>query len=431
MRRAMFPLALPLALALVTAAPLASTTLGAAGDLDTSFGNAGKVTTDFGFGGGSDDNALSMAINHRGEILVAGTLFSVQGQRFALSRYTPDGALDASFGSAGRVITDFGDWASSGTDLALGPNGKIVVAGYTYHGEGNVDIALASYETNGTLDPAFSDDGRVTLDIGSWDSAEAVAVQSDGKIVTGGTSGPSFVMVLARHMPDGSLDASFGSAGIVMGPPLGTVLDLTTQSDGKIVVAGYQGVDGEDLILARYLPDGSLDPTFGSSGITTTDLGGGDAINAIALQRDGRIVAAASSWDRTGRVCRFIVARYTADGALDASFGQGGLAAETGFGGTNESANAIMVQPDGHIVAAGRTGTEEYASFDFALARYNADGSLDASFGDAGKVTTDLGGHGDFAQAVARQRGRIVVAGIAWISGWEDFALARYRPHGR
>ncbi len=331
------------------------------------------------------------------------------------------GDLDPSFGTGGTVITSFG-----GTDVAsavvIQPDGKLVVAGRT-NIAGNTVFALARYNPNGSLDPAFGTGGLVTTDFGSTDQAFAVALQADGKIVTAGRRGSD--VIVARYNADGSQDTLFGSNGRVITNFGATelALALVLQPDGKIVVAGRTNKptpNGNfDFALARYESTGTVDITFGTAGLVTTDFGGSvDRAFAMALQPDGKLVVAGDS------DANFALARYNSDGSLDSSFGAGGKVV-TSFGGTDQ-ASAVILQPDGKIVVAGQTDTG--VSIDFALARYMPDGSLDGAFGSGGRVTTNFTGTSDdLGSAVALQfDGKIVVGGTSD----DNFALARYTPGG-
>ena len=306
--------------------------------------------------------------------------------------------------------------------VVIQPDGKLVVAGRT-NIAGNTVFALARYNPNGGLDPAFGTGGLVTTDFGSTDQAFAVALQADGKIVTAGRRGSD--VIVARHNADGSLDTLFGSNGRVITNFGATeqALALVLQPDGKIVVAGRTNKPAPngnfDFALARYESGGAIDITFGTLGLVTTDFGGSvDRAFAMALQPDGKLVVAGDS------DANFALARYNSDGSLDASFGAGGKVI-TSFGGTDQ-ASAVILQPDGKIVVAGQTDTG--ISIDFALARYMPDGSLDGAFGSGGRVTTNFTGTtDDLGSAVALQSdGKIVVGG----SSNDNFALARYTPGG-
>jgi uncharacterized delta-60 repeat protein len=332
------------------------------------------------------------------------------------------GDLDPSFGTGGTVITSFG-----GTDVAsavvIQPDGKLVVAGRT-NIAGNTVFALARYNPNGGLDPAFGTGGLVTTDFGSTDQAFAVALQGDGKIVTAGRRGSD--VIVARYNANGSVDSSFGSTTGRVITNFGATeqaLALVLQPDGKIVVAGRTNKPAPsgnfDFALARYEASGTLDLTFGTAGLVTTDFGGSvDRAFAMALQPDGKLVVVGDS------DANFALARYDSNGSLDASFGAGGKVI-TSFGGTDQ-ASAVILQPDGKLVVAGQTDTG--ISIDFALARYMPDGSLDGTFGSGGRVTTNFTGNSDdLGSAVVLQSdGKIVVGGTSE----DNFALARYTPEG-
>jgi uncharacterized delta-60 repeat protein len=403
-----------------------------AGDLDPTFGSDGKVTTDFGF---ALDRANGVTIQPDGRIIAAGSTFQAgPGFDFALARYNTDGTLDASFGSDGTVTTDFG----SSEDLALGvaiqPNGKIVAAGFSRQAGTFEDIALARYNRDGTLDASFGSDGPVTSDFGSSnDQAAGVAIQPNGRIVAAGSStqAGTFDFALARYNPDGTLDASFGSGGKVttdFGSSSDTGTGVAIQHNGAIVVAGSsnQAGTGFDFALAQYNTDGTLDASFGSGGKVTTDFGSSnDQAAGVAIQPNDKIVAAGQSLQPGPTGDDFALARYNPDGTLDASFGSGGKVT-TDFGSSLDRAQGVAIQSNGRIVAAGLSN--QAGTFDFALARYNPDGTLDASFGSGGKVTTDFGSTLDLANGVAIQpHGRIVAAGLSNQAGTGfDFALARY-----
>src|SRR5581483_7806589 len=276
-------------------------------------------------------------------------------------------------------------------------------------------------------------------DNGSDDGARAVAIQSDGKIVVIGFSDANrdFDFALARYNPDGSLDTSFGGDGKVLtdfGGSDDEAFGVAIQADGKIVVAGFSDVNGDfDFAIVRYNPDGSLDNTFGSGGKITTDFGGGsdDGAFALSIQTDGRIVASGFSIPGVGKTADFAIARYNPDGSLDTTFGNGGGVLTDFNNHSDDVSFAIAIQTDGKIVAAGFSDTGSGSATDFAIARYNTDGSPDTTFDNDGKVITDFGGDDDEANGVAIQSdGKIVAAGFSDANGDFDFALARYNPDG-
>lgn len=413
----------------------------AAGDLDPSFGTGGKVTTDFF---GDIDRANALALQSDGKIVVAGTAVnSNTGGDFALTRYNSDGSLDMSFGTAGKVTTDFFGFFDEARAVAIQSNGKIVATGVTFSNDSFTDFALARYNIDGSLDSTFGTAGKVTTGFPLTDErANAVVLQGDGKIIVAGVffrNTLSADFVVARYNSDGSLDTTFGTAGKTSTDFLHNADEanaLTLQSDGKIVAVGYASDIslGPQFALARYNSDGSLDTTFGTAGKVITYF----FINrvrydyeakAVAIQSDGKIVAAGFILSPSFGPF-FALARYNGDGSLDATFGLRGTIPTNIVGIFGGEANAVTIQGNGKIVAAGFKGTFGPLDLDFELARYNSDGSLDTTFGIGGIVATDFSGGFDEANAVAIQSdGKIVAAGFAGNTGTGiDFALARYNP---
>ncbi|MDQ0312841.1 putative delta-60 repeat protein/putative repeat protein (TIGR01451 family) [Kitasatospora herbaricolor] len=386
----------------------------APGDLDPGFGTGGRVTTDFG---GSGDEARALAVQADGRIVAAG----VRDGDFALARYNTDGSLDAGFGTGGRVTTDFDGGGDAANGVAVQADGRIVAVGVSESSAGGNFFSVVRYNADGSLDTGFGTGGKVITDFGSGgiNEAFAVAVQADNKVVAAGLNGGDFA--LARYNTDGSPDAGFGTGGTVLtdfAGGAGAVHGVAVQADGRIVAAGYTGnnVGNYDFALARYTGTGGLDGGFGTGGRVTTSFGAFESANGVAVQADGRIVAAGVSGND------FALARYTSAGAPDTGFGTGGRVT-TDFGGS-ENAQAVAVQGDGRIVAAGSGATG--GSSNFVLARYNTVGGLDTGFGTGGRVLTDFGGF-DQAHGVAVQAdGRIVAAGLTD----NDFALARYEGGG-
>jgi uncharacterized delta-60 repeat protein len=355
-------------------------------DLDSSFAGGGIVTRDFA---DSTDEARGVAIQGDGKLVTAGVARIPGFGDFALARYKTDGSLDPTFSGDGLVTTDFGSSAEAFA-VAIQGDGKIVAAGYA----SDADFALARYNTDGSLDPTFDGDGLVTTDFaGDFDRARAMVIQGDGKIVAAGWAvvpGPC-CFALARYNTDGSLDTTFSGDGRVttdFGADGAQAVAL--QADGKIVAGGFTVVTGTiDFALARYNSDGSLDTTFSGDGkVATNFTGDPDEARALAIQGDGKIVAAGGAG--VFGIADFALARYKTDGSLDPSFGGDGKVRMDFAGGIDE-ASAMAIQGDGKIVAAGRVRVS-VNNYDFALARYNTDGSLDPSFDVDGLVTTDFGG---------------------------------------
>ena len=385
----------------------------APGDLDSTFGTGGKVTTDLGCCGGG---ANAIAIQTDGKLIAAGA--SGAGA-FALSRYNRDGTLDPTFGTGGIVTTVNGIFDVFRA-VTLQADGKIVAAGSSCSPIGGCfQLAVARYNSDGSLDTSFGLGGSVITTYTSPIQAFAVAIQSDGKIVAaGGTLSPlASDFILARYNSDGSLDASFGTGGFVTTDFFGgndRATGLALQKDGKIVAVGVGG-PSFDFALARYNADGTLDTTFGSGGLVTTDFGSFQSANGVAIQSDGKIVAAGVGGNQ------FAVARYNPDGTLDTSFNGTGKATTLFFGQNIETATSLAIQSNGKIVLAGTV------PFNFALARFNSNGTLDTSFHGNGQVTTDFGSASDANAVLVQPDGMIVAAGGAGPFTPSDlFALARY-----
>ncbi|MFN9437114.1 MAG: cadherin domain-containing protein, partial [Planctomycetota bacterium] len=283
----------------------------------------------------------------------------------------------------------------------------------------------------GDLDITFDGDGKVTTAVESFDdTARSVAIQSDGKIVVAGTSyiwGNAYDFALTRYNSDGSLDTTFDGDGKVttnLGSSHDEANSLAIQSDGKIVVAGYSYAGSlADFALARYNSDGSMDTTFDGDGKVTTAVGSfDDTARSLAIQSDGKIVVAGSS--HNGSNWDFALVLYNSNGSLDTTFDFDGKVT-TAVGSSFDYAYSVAIQSDGKIVVAGRILNG--SNWDFALTRYNSDGSLDTTFDGDGKVTTDVGSSDDEANSLAIQSdGKIVVAGCSNNGIYWDFALTRY-----
>jgi uncharacterized delta-60 repeat protein len=325
------------------------------------------------------------------------------------------GDLDPSFDGDGMRTfgADLGDTA---TAVLLQPDGRIVLAGY---GGGN--FAVARLNPDGISDLSF-DGGFGAADFGDVDFGNAAALQPDGKIVVAGHIELNHDIAVARFNADGSLDASFDAGG-TDGPGkkvfgyggFDVARAVLVQPDGKIVVAGP---GNGDFAVTRLNPDGSFDTSFDGDGTAGADFGGPDYAYAVALQPDGRIVVAGSAGGEDVGV-----ARFNADGSLDATFAGSGTK-RFGYGG-NEAAHAILVQPDGRIVLVGDGGPDRK----IAVTRLNSNSSFDDGFGGGGTVWIDFGGVGYGWAAALQHDGKIVVAGTR-PGDEDDFAIARLQPGG-
>ena len=396
------------------------------GSLDTSFDTDGKVTTAIGSG---NDQANSSAIQNDGKIVVAGYSGNSSFKDITVIRYNSDGSLDSSFDTDGKVVTGIGTSNSYANSVVIQSDGKIVVAGYSGNGTNN-DIAVVRHNPNGSLDTSFDTDGKVTTSTGTGnDIANSAAIQSNGKIVLAGYSNRGVVVI--RYDSNGLLDTSFDTDGKVttaVGSGNDHANSVAIQNDGKIVVAGYS-VNGSinDFAITRYNANGLSDNTFGANGKVTTVIGtGNDIANSVAIQNDGKIVVVGQS--SNGINYDFAITRYSANGSLDTSFDTDGKLT-TAIGSGNDQANSVAIQNDGKIVVAGQSLNG--SNYDFAITRYNANGSLDTSFDNDGKVTTAIGTGNDIAYSVAIQTdGKIVVAGYTGTGVNSDFAVIRYNTNG-
>jgi uncharacterized delta-60 repeat protein len=409
------------ALVLSTFLTLPVVSLAQDGSLDLTFDSDGIVTTSFG----NHSTGSSVLLQSDGKIVVAGHGFVGTDSDFALTRYNTNGSLDTTFDTDGKVTTDFGNADDLGLSAAIQSDGKILLTGYSYNNV-STNFALARYNTNGSLDTTFDADGKVTTTFGgSAFIGQCVAVQSNGKIVVGGYAviATHREFALVRCNTNGSLDSTFDGDGKVT-TAFGTTSDeahaIAIQSDGKIVAAGVAGNNStiEDFALVRYNMDGSQDTTFDSDGVVTTAIGVGNIGNSVAIQADGKIVVAGRC--DPGNNIDFAVARYNTNGSLDSTFDGDGKVT-TNIGIWNDIGYSVAIQSDGKIVVAGSAYNE------FGLVRYNINGSLDTIFDSDGMVTTAIGTLQDDARAIAIQSdGKIVVAGYSRVGSTFVFALARY-----
>lgn len=420
----------------------------AARELDTSFGIGGKVVTDFS---NMRDVVNDMVIQPDGKIVVVGLTTFVNSIprvdiNFALARYNSDGSLDSSFGTGGKVSTDFLNNEDIAYGVALQSDGKIVAVGMALTINGyypSADFAIARYNSNGTLDSTFGIGGKLTTEfLTTGNVANAVVIQADNKIVVGGSANilhqfgwdPDFALV--RYNSDGSLDTSFGSGGKVTTDIIGqfahsqdAISALAIDSNGKIVAGGSFTGANASFALARYNADGGLDTTFDSDGIVSANVFGantGGVLRAMVIQPDGKIVAAGNTSYplMSGRI--FGLARYESNGSLDSTFGGDG-SVTTPPTSLNETATDLALTGDGKIVVAGYTQTGS-----FAVTRYLGNGDLDYGFGSRGRVFTYVSGNTAPAYAIAIQPdGKILVAGQTTEVAPEhcEFAILRFKAN--
>ncbi|MBU2651081.1 MAG: T9SS type A sorting domain-containing protein [Bacteroidetes bacterium] len=350
----------------------------------------------------------------------------------------------------------------------------------------------------GTIDETFGNSGKVMTDIyKSYNDAQAVIIQPDGKILAGGYTnglGVQQYCTLVRYQSEGTYDASFGSGGVFtfnFGTEVSQVFDIALQADGKILICGYSNSGDADISVARVLPDGGLDNTFGVSGISTIDLGGNEIATCITVQEDGKIVIAGQTDISIGSdldlfVCRFLpngtldngfstngfivldlasgsydmpgdvamhqgkilvssyayqtygstydaiaLVRLKLDGTLDPGFGINGISINDGHILCNmvlSPGTSLSIDSQYRIVVASRVFGLE--SIDFALFRYLNYGYPDNSFGENGVVITDMIGDNAAYSVVHQPDGKILAGGYHSNTSNMDFCLARYLEDG-
>lgn len=350
---------------------------------------------------------------------------------------SPGPGLDATFAGTGKTLISFGGGNSAAYALAIQSDGRIVVAGVTNNGGSG--LAMARLNTDGSPDLSFGVSGKITTP--GVNNASAVAIQPDGKIVAAG--GYSEFQV-ARYNTNGSLDPSFDTNGIAqvfLGTDGGTAQAVGIQSDGKIVVSGFAHNGPAQFALVRFNTNGALDTSFGNAGQVLTSIEIGCEAYGAGIQPDGKSVAAGIAVSQNGSVATtdFAAARYNANGALDFTFGSLGRATNNAGGGTLDVAYAMAIQPDGKIVLAGAagignipgpiTGNQPVTSF-VALARFNTNGTPDTNFGSGGTVLAEVGNYSDYALSLTLQpNGKILVAGAS-DNGIYQWFVQRYNPDG-
>jgi uncharacterized delta-60 repeat protein len=416
---------------------------GSNGSLDTSFDGDGIVTTDILTN--REDRAASIALEAGGKIVVAGyTNDPSFKNNFAIVRYNTNGSLDSTFNGTGKVNTDLNlNSEDYGYAVAVQTNGQIVVAG-----ESASDFGLVRYNSNGSLDSTFGGgDGIVTTNFGtnSADTGRGVAVQTDGKIIITGKSRTE--LAAARYNTDGTTDTTFGNNGLLVQnagnnqlSPNGGYFGMALQSDGKIVAVGdgWRDFSLNDFTISRININGTFDFSLGGGdGIASTDFfGRNDEAADIAIQSDGKIVAAGRVTDLTG-ANKVGLSRYNTDGTLDSLFGANGFIVTDILQHDFEDTRALAIQSDGKMLVAGSAKNPSTLLNDGYLVRYNTNGTLDSSFGTGGVVITpgNLVGDGNvwlYPYDIALQPdGKIIVAGLAdYISVYGDGYVARYNSNG-
>lgn len=426
--------------------------------LDTSFGKNGVVFNDFSapdmFDSSSRDIIQTIAIQTDNKVVTGGTTTAIKNvTNYALARFNTDGKLDQTFGTSGVVTTDIGsligvtgnDKYSFLTALAIQSDGKIIGAGSF---QNIVSFGcLIRYNIDGTIDTSFGNNGLVLTDIGaqigitnSNYELNGIVLQPDGKIIACGLTNANalvpfstdFTLGIVRYNTDGSIDTTFGTNGVTIAPKFslsGSNSIIQLQSDGKIVICGINKPTGFIFAVTRYNSNGTIDNTFGTNGIVTTNFGPNCFANSLVLYLDKIIVS--GKLPMPNNLVNYVMAKYNADGSLDTSFGNNGTINQS----KSVYIETIAIQSDGKIVTAGNRNIST-TSDTFCLTRLNINGSFDQTFGTNGIVTTPLGI--DFFQSITipnsikvQANGKILVGGISdAIDFNNDFILVKYNSNG-
>jgi uncharacterized delta-60 repeat protein len=412
------------------------------GSFDTTFGTNGTIVKSFNPGLGGGDYANSVIATRSGisgaviKIIVGGYGTTPTNTFFELMKLTTTGALDTTFNGTGLRTLQFGRGFYDQPAALVFQSGNYVLAGSSLVNNNNSDFAAARFNnSDGSLDTNFNGTGILTADIASTSSTgQGVTKQTDGKYVAVGyaDNGVNNDLAVARYNPDGSLDSSFGAGGKVTTEITNQSVGgaaVTMQTDGKILVAGnaYNGTN-YFFALARYNSNGALDPSFGTNGTLLTQVGNSNSsATAVTVQTDGKILASGSSYN--GANDDFATVRYLTNGTLDTTFNSTGKVTTAIASGEDDS-QAIVVQPDGKIIVSGY-GTVN-SSIEFAAVRYLTNGALDTSFGSLGRLATSLPGQAaaEGLCMVLQTNNRIVIGGVFANSSVIEFAAARYLTNG-
>jgi uncharacterized delta-60 repeat protein len=400
------------------------------GDLDSTFGSGGIVISSHG---GLNMFGPAVKIQPDGKIVVVGKEFNGHDDDLLVQRFLSNGLPDTTFGTSGATVIKLSSADDNAKGLAFQSDGKIIIAGGAGQPGSYETSVLVRVSADGVLDTSFGTGGKVLIDFGLPSHSHSVGVQSDGKIVVTGetyTTADGGLFATARVLANGVLDSSFGVGGKVT-QAFGAGANahsLVLQTDGKVLLGGYatnSDTGRAGFVVARLLFNGTLDTSFGSNGSSTVSVGtGNNYCHVLMLQSDGKIVLAGSAVTATNY--DFSLVRFDNNGVLDTSFGAGGIVTTNFVSGPRPSADETaggVIQADGKIIVGG------YSERKFALARYLSSGALDGSFGTGGMVTTVVGtGNDDWIKSLALQSwdGKVVAAGYSKSGSTFNLSLARF-----
>ncbi|PVW15257.1 T9SS type A sorting domain-containing protein [Marixanthomonas spongiae] len=397
----------------------------AQGTLDPTFGDNGIVTTVVN---GTYNEAAATTVQPDGKILVAGHAGEPATYKATVARYNTDGSLDTTFGEDGTIIIPIGNDKSFATDIELQIDGKIVVGARTWD---NVtgDFAVVRLNADGSFDDTFGTNGISVADNGT-EAAETLVIQNDGTILLGGYSDDEFA--IAKFNTDGSLDTTFGTNGFAItgfGSSLGFIKEIAVQNDGKIVAGGFLLNNNNlyQMAAARFNADGTTDSSFGTNGEVFFNIDvENDFVDGMVIQDDGKIILGGHTYIDSNPLRYDIAAvRLNTDGTFDSTYGDNGVVTVRLVNGENYTKSMIL-QDDGKAILFGSTVLQ--SEYDIALVRLNTDGSLDTSFDTDGMVSTDIDGRQDYGTDVVLQPdGKIIASGYSYTgSGSSEMVVARY-----
>lgn len=420
-------------------------TMAAAGNLDRGFGENGKAIAYIN----GAEKLFDIAVQPDGKIVaVGGASPTAAIWDFIVLRYNADGTPDADFGTGGRAIVSLVAGSDVANAVIIQPDGKIVVGGYAQNAGGSGDFAILRLNADGTRDEGFGVNGVSVFSVGTTtgDNVSGLALQTSAnqtKIIAVGPSGTAPLQFAAiRLNANGSVDTGFGTSGVALisvGGFQDNATDVAVDSAQKIVIGGSYRFNGglgsfrDDFAVVRLTADGALDTTFSGDGKLTTNfstLSAIRSINTVNIGGEERYYASGIVFRNSAN--DFAIVRYKSNGDLDNSFNGNGRVM-TAVGTDEDQIHDAVVQPDGKLIVAGFTGNgTNGVNKDFALMRYNVNGTLDTSFGSCGKIVTHLGSNVDIAWGVALQEdGRVVAAGeVQNGSTGVDGAVTRYKPVG-
>ena len=398
------------------------------GILDPTFGTGGIVTTSLITGYNKSE---AIAVQPDGKIIACGNVGLTSNYNIGVARYNENGSLDNTFGLGGMNVIEVSAFKDFALGIALQADGKILITGYTYSNTNST--ILIRLLPNGDLDNSFATGGILNATFGgAFSIMEAVVVQPDGKILLGGVHEDRFAVI--RVNTNGTLDNTFGTGGLAkanVGTSLCEIRDIILQRDGKIIAGGFafNAFAQFGFAVARFNTDGSLDTDFADSGTKLFNIGGGnDFILGVGLQRNDKIILGGHTWlTNTPLQHDLAVIRLNTDGSVDQTFGDNG-STTTNIVYGNSYATGVVVQPDDKIIMSSNIIAQASTHYDLGIVRYSPEGALDLTFGTNGITVTDVAVNDDYSKAVALQPdGKIVTGGYTYnFDDTSEFLIVRY-----